>query len=74
MTFAIKSGMAMATNYAVKNLTQFIATIPDNVAEGEKKALERSQSRLQTKIQIINPAIDLIELMYVFLFIIIIIN
>lgn len=43
-------------------MTQFIATIPDNVAEAEKRSLERSQKRLQTKIQVINPAIDLIEL------------
>lgn len=59
MTFAIRSGVSMATGYAIKSLTQFIATIP----ESDKRELERSKSRLQTKIQVINPAIDLIELM-----------
>ncbi|KAF5102466.1 hypothetical protein D0Z00_000393 [Geotrichum galactomycetum] len=58
VTFAIRSGISIASGYAIKTLTTFLDKIP----ETERLALERSKYRLQTKIQIITPAIDLIEL------------
>lgn len=61
MTFAIRSGISIASGYAIKTLSTFMEKIP----ERERLALERSKSRLQTKIMVITPAIDLIELMYV---------
>lgn len=58
VTFAIRSGLVVASNYAFKTLSKFLDKIPQD----EKSELERVRSKLQTKILIISPAIDLIEL------------
>lgn len=48
----------VASNYAFKTLSKLLDQIPQD----EKLGLEKARARLQTKILIISPAIDLIEL------------
>lgn len=58
MTFAIRSGISIASGYAIKTLSTFMEKIP----EDDRINLDKSKTRLQTKIRVITPAIDLIEL------------
>lgn len=58
MTLAIRSGLSFASGYAIKTLSKFWEKLP----EKEKSSLEATRSRLQSKIMIITPSIDLIEL------------
>lgn len=58
MTFAIRSGISLASGYAIKTLSKFLDKLPQD----EKNSLSVTKSRLQTKITIITPAMDLIEL------------
>lgn len=58
MTLAIRSGLSFASGYAIKTLSKFWEKLP----EKEKNSLEATRSRLQSKIMIITPSIDLIEL------------
>jgi RanGTP-binding protein len=58
VTFAIRSGLVVASNYAFKTLSKLLDQIPQD----DKSGLEQTRAKLQTKILIISPAIDLIEL------------
>ncbi|CAN6659712.1 ran-specific GTPase-activating protein 30 [Trichomonascus vanleenenianus] len=59
VTFAIRSGISIASSYAIKTLGKFLDKLPE---DEKKNNLAIIKSRLQTKITIITPAIDLIEL------------
>jgi hypothetical protein len=58
VNFAFRSGLSLASGYAFKTLTNFLEKLP----ETEKDTLEKTKQRLHTKINIIIPAIDLIEI------------
>lgn len=58
VTFVIRSGITMASGYAFKKLNQFSSKLP----ELERKEIEKTRRRLSTKIQILSPALDLVEL------------
>lgn len=58
VSLALRSGINIAGGYAIGTLTKFLRRLP----EGDRREFERIKERLQTKILIITPAIDLIEL------------
>ncbi|KAL3232826.1 Ran-specific GTPase-activating protein 30 [Nakaseomyces bracarensis] len=58
VTFAIKSGVSLASTYAIKTITGFILKIPRDDA----KRIERLKVKLQDRIEIVSYAIDLIRL------------
>ncbi|KAJ8104106.1 RanGTP-binding protein-domain-containing protein [Lipomyces tetrasporus] len=58
VTFAIRSGISLVSGYAIRSLTRFLEKLP----EDEKESLEKIKRRLNTKIKIVTPAIDLIQL------------
>ncbi|ODQ78947.1 hypothetical protein BABINDRAFT_63470 [Babjeviella inositovora NRRL Y-12698] len=58
VSFAIKSGISIASGYAIKTVLKFLEKIP----EEEKSHIERTKKRLQTRIEIVSTAIDLIKL------------
>ncbi|KAK9483294.1 RanGTP-binding protein-domain-containing protein [Lipomyces starkeyi] len=58
VTFAIRSGISLVSGYAIRSLTRFLDKLP----EDEKESLEKIKRRLNTKIKIVSPAIDLIQL------------
>ncbi|KAK9377953.1 RanGTP-binding protein-domain-containing protein [Lipomyces chichibuensis] len=58
VTFAIRSGISLVSGYAVRSLTRFLDKLPAD----EKESLEKIKRRLNTKIKIVSPAIDLIQL------------
>ncbi|KAK9479646.1 RanGTP-binding protein-domain-containing protein [Lipomyces japonicus] len=58
VTFAIRSGISLVSGYAFRSLSRFLDKLP----EGEKESLEKIKRRLNTKIKIVSPAIDLIQL------------
>jgi hypothetical protein len=59
MNYAIRSGVAVTASYAIKQSTRLLMHAPKN--EDRNELLELQQ-RLQNKIRIISPAIDMIEL------------
>jgi hypothetical protein len=59
MNYAIRSGVAITASYAIRQSGRFLKTTPKSDARDE---LERLHQKLQHKIYIISPAIDLIEL------------
>lgn len=58
MSYAIRSGIAITSTYALKQCGRLMKTVEGR----EKEELTRLQSRLDSKIKIISPAIDMIEL------------
>ncbi|KAK9240689.1 RanGTP-binding protein-domain-containing protein [Lipomyces kononenkoae] len=58
VTFAIRSGISIVSGYAIRSLTRFLDKLP----EDEKESLEKIKRRLNTKIKVVTPAIDLIQL------------
>ncbi|KAF8422615.1 RanGTP-binding protein-domain-containing protein [Tirmania nivea] len=58
ISFAIKSGITVVSSYAIKEGSRYIRTIKGR----DREELERLQDRLETKIRIISPAIDLVEI------------
>ncbi|KAK9456669.1 RanGTP-binding protein-domain-containing protein [Dipodascopsis uninucleata] len=58
VTFAIRSGISLVSGYAIRSLTRFLDKLPDD----QRGNLERIKRRLHTKIKIVTPAIDLIQL------------
>lgn len=58
VTFAIKSGVSIASTYAIKTITGFILKIPKDDA----KRIEKLRIKLQNRIEIVSYAIDLIRL------------
>ncbi|KAM0723996.1 hypothetical protein Q7P37_000987 [Cladosporium fusiforme] len=59
MNYAIRSGITITTGYALKQCGRLIKEAPRGK---EREALARLQVRLEGKIRIISPAIDMIEL------------
>src|SRR5271156_3008724 len=59
MNYAIRSGVAVTASYAIKQSTRLLMHAPKNEDRDELIDL---QQRLQNKIRIISPAIDMIEL------------
>ncbi|KAF8459448.1 RanGTP-binding protein-domain-containing protein [Terfezia claveryi] len=58
ISFAIKSGITVVSSYAIREGSRYIRTIKGR----DREELERLQDRLETKIRIISPAIDLVEI------------
>ncbi|CAO2658323.1 Nn.00g060460.m01.CDS01 [Neocucurbitaria sp. VM-36] len=58
MTYAIRSGIAITSTYALKQCSRLMKTVDGH----EKEELATLQLRLDSKIKIISPAIDMIEL------------
>ncbi|KAL4895083.1 putative RanGTP-binding protein [Aspergillus ambiguus] len=59
MNYAIRSGVAITANYAIRQSSRLLKNV-ENTEEREE--LLRLQQRLESKIQVISPAIDMIEL------------
>ncbi|OBT92206.2 hypothetical protein VE01_09985 [Pseudogymnoascus verrucosus] len=59
MGYAIRSGIAITSGYAVGQCSRFLKTVNNNEEFHELQGL---QMRLDSKIRIISPAIDMIEL------------
>ncbi|GME87083.1 unnamed protein product [Ambrosiozyma monospora] len=58
VTFAIRSGVQIASSYVIKSVNQLMGSAPDK----QKRALERLKSKLQTRIEIVSYAMELIQL------------
>ncbi|KAG5360566.1 Ran-specific GTPase-activating protein 30 [Yarrowia sp. B02] len=58
VSFATRGGYSLATHYAVKTVKKYLEKVPPE----DRKVLEKTRQRLETKILIISPAIDLIQL------------
>ena len=58
VTFAIRSGISLASGYAIKTITKFLDKLP----ESEKHRIEKARNKLQTKINIATISMDLIKL------------
>lgn len=58
VSFAIKSGISIASSYAIKSIGKFISQIPQE----DSTKLEILRSQLETRIEIISFALDLIKL------------
>jgi hypothetical protein len=58
MSYAIRSGIAITSHYALKQCGRLMKTVDGQ----EKQELAALQMRLDSKINIISPAIDMIEL------------
>lgn len=61
MNYAIRSGITITASYAIKQSSRLLKSVEGH----EKEELQDLQERLDSKIRIISPAIDMIELMYV---------
>lgn len=59
MTYAIRSGIAITSSYALKQCGRLMKTVENS---REKEEMAKLQLRLDSKIKIISPAIDMIEL------------
>jgi hypothetical protein len=59
MNYAIRSGIALSASYAIKQTSKLLRNLPNSTAKDEVYAL---QQRLQSRVNIITPAIDMIEL------------
>ncbi|KAG7661793.1 YRB30 [[Candida] subhashii] len=58
VSFAIRSGISLASGYAIKTISSFLAQIP----ESAKQRIEQQRRQLKIKINIFSTAIDLIKL------------
>lgn len=58
VTFAIRSGISIASAYTFKTVSKFLVKIPKDDAT----RLERLRTNLETRIEIVSSAIDLIKL------------
>ncbi|KAF2227607.1 RanGTP-binding protein-domain-containing protein [Elsinoe ampelina] len=59
INYAIRSGVAVTGGYAMKQCARLLSSTPKG---GSKNDLRNLQIRLESKIRIISPAIDMIEL------------
>lgn len=59
VTFAIKSGISLASSFAIKTITSFITQIPE---ARDAKRLNTLRSELEDRIEIVSAAIDLLTL------------
>ncbi|OVF11431.1 putative Ran-specific GTPase-activating protein [Clavispora lusitaniae] len=58
MSFAIRSGISLASGFAIKTVARFLDKIPP----AEKKRIEAANARLHQKTKIVATAIDLVRL------------
>ncbi|KAA8915071.1 RanGTP-binding protein-domain-containing protein [Sphaerosporella brunnea] len=58
VTFAIRSGIIVTSQFAIRQCGRYISSIKGK----DRKEIQRLQARLETKIRIISPAIDLVEI------------
>ncbi|GCF00057.1 hypothetical protein ZYGM_001493 [Zygosaccharomyces mellis] len=58
VTFAIKSGISIASTYALKTITTFVTQIPKDDA----RRIDRLKAQLQNRVEIVSSAINLIKL------------
>ncbi|CAR28477.1 hypothetical protein ZYGR_0S01080 [Zygosaccharomyces rouxii] len=58
VTFAIKSGISIASTYALKTITTFVTQIPKDDA----RRIDKLKTQLQNRVDIVSSAIDLIKL------------
>ncbi|CCE72702.1 Piso0_000293 [Millerozyma farinosa CBS 7064] len=58
VTFAIRSGISLASGFAIKTVTKFLDKIPDE----HKKRIIKTRNKIQMKIEIVLTTIDLIKL------------
>ncbi|GAB1315956.1 Ran-specific GTPase-activating protein 30 [Madurella fahalii] len=58
VNYAIRSGIALTSKYAVQQCSRLLKTVNDRAVHAELKAL---QKLLDSKIKILSPALDLIE-------------
>lgn len=58
VTFAIRSGISLASGFAIKRVSKFLDKIPEN----EKRKITVLKNKIQTKIDILSISIDLIKL------------
>ncbi|KAL9110443.1 MAG: hypothetical protein Q9227_004987 [Pyrenula ochraceoflavens] len=59
MNYAIRSGVTITASYAIRQSSRLLKSVPKSDERDELQAL---QERLHSKIRIISPAIDMIEL------------
>ncbi|KAL5000385.1 RanGTP-binding protein-domain-containing protein [Aspergillus recurvatus] len=59
MNYAIRSGIAITASYAIRQSSRLLQNVDKSVERDELLAL---QQRLESKIHVISPAIDMIEL------------
>ncbi|TVY93170.1 Ran-specific GTPase-activating protein [Lachnellula willkommii] len=59
MNYAIRSGIGITASFAIGQTSRLLKTVDDN---GDYQELRDLQERLDSKIRIISPAIDMIEL------------
>ncbi|ODV82638.1 hypothetical protein CANARDRAFT_10371 [[Candida] arabinofermentans NRRL YB-2248] len=58
VTFAVRSGVQIASSYVIKSVGKLMETVP----EKDKLKIERLRNKLQTRIEIVTYAIELIQL------------
>lgn len=58
MTFAIRSGISLASGFAIKRVSKFLDKIPQD----KKKQILKTKDKIQMKIDIVSISIDLIRL------------
>ncbi|GMG11742.1 unnamed protein product [[Candida] boidinii] len=58
VTFAIRSGVSVASGYALRTVVKLMERVP----EGDKRKIERLRNQLSTRVEILTYAIELIEL------------
>ncbi|ODV69897.1 Ran-binding-domain-containing protein [Hyphopichia burtonii NRRL Y-1933] len=58
VTFAIRSGISLASGFAIKTVTKFLDKIPEN----EKRKIINGRNKIQTKVSILSVSIDLVKL------------
>ncbi|KAK9459170.1 RanGTP-binding protein-domain-containing protein [Lipomyces oligophaga] len=59
VSFVFRSGISLMSAYAFKGVSKFLEKLPDV----EKQKLDRLRKKLKTRINIITPSIDLIQLL-----------
>ncbi|KAI5849891.1 RanGTP-binding protein-domain-containing protein [Tricharina praecox] len=59
VSFAIRSGIIVTSQFAIRQCGRYISSIKGK----DRKELQRLQERLETKIKIVSPAIDLVEIL-----------
>ncbi|KAE9380221.1 Ran-binding-domain-containing protein [Stipitochalara longipes BDJ] len=59
MNYAIRSGIGITASYAFRQSSRLLKTVDD---DGDRQEFRSLQERLESKIRILSPAIDLIEL------------